>query len=408
MNNSNIKLILFLTVFIDLAGFGIILPLLPLYAQHYGAKPYEATLLLAVYSLMQFFFTPLWGSVSDRYGRRPVLLLTLSGTVIAYIGLGCSNQIWMLFVARGLAGIMGANIAVAMACMADITTPDNRSRGIGMLGAAIGLGLICGPAIGGILTGSDRQNPNFYLPAFAAAGFSLLALTLALKFLPESLSSEIKAKVKATRNQNNPLVSLLEVLQRPQLGLLVIMSFLVTFPFSSVQSTFPLWFEQQLSWEPKQIGYLFTFIGVVSATIQGGLVGLLTKRFGEHKVLVLGVTAFGLGLLLVPFSRSLALLLSAVTLLAGGFALSQTTVSSLSSRLAVAEQQGKTLSIVNSASALARIGGPTWAGFSFTGFGSSAPFLSGALVMLVAFALSWRIFKNPLVPDASIVSTPEI
>ncbi|MDZ8257329.1 MFS transporter [Nostoc sp. ChiQUE01b] len=395
MNSSKAKSILFLNVFIDLVGFGIILPLLPLYAQHYGAKPSEATLLLAVYSLMQFFFTPMWGSISDRYGRRPVLLLTLFGTVIANIGLGFSSSLWMLFVARSLAGIMGANISVAMAYMADITTPENRSSGIGMLGAAIGLGLIFGPAIGGILTGSDRYHPNFHLPAFAAAGLSLLALTLAFRILPESLNPENKAKIRVSHRQNNRLENFKEVLQHPQIGLLVIMSFLVMFPFSCVQSTFPLWLVQQFNWEPKQISYLFVLIGIVSASIQGGLVGWFTKRFGEQKVLFLGVTALAFGLLLIPFSKNLVLLMSAIILLAGGFALSQTTVSSLGSRFAGVEQQGKTLGVLNSASALARIGGPTWAGFSFGAFGSSTPFLSGFLIMVVAIALSWRILKQP-------------
>ncbi|MFN6528123.1 MFS transporter [Nostoc sp. ChiSLP03a] len=396
MNSGKAKLILFLIVFIDLVGFGIILPLLPLYAQHYGAKPHLATLLLAVYSLMQFFFTPMWGSISDCYGRRPILLLTLFGTVIANIGLGLSSSLWMLFVARSLAGIMGANLSVAMAYMADITTSENRSRGIGMLGAGIGLGFIFGPAIGGILTGSDRYNPNFHLPAFAAAGLSLLALTLALKALPESLNPEIKTQTRASHKPNNRLEAFREVLQqRPQIGLLVVMSFLVVFPFSCVQSIFPLWLEQQFHWEPKQISYLFVFIGIVSASIQGGLIGWFTKRFGEQKVLILGVTAFGLGLLFVPFSKNLVLLLSAITLLAGGFALSQTTVSSLGSRFAGVEQQGKTLGILNSASSLARISGPTWAGFSFGAFGSSTPFLSGVLILVVAIALSWRILKQP-------------
>lgn len=398
MNSGKAKLILFFNVFINLVGFGIILPLLPLYAQHYGAKTHEATLLLAVYSLMQFFFIPFWGSISDRYGRRPVLLLTLFGTVIANIGLGLSSSLCMLFVARSLAGIMGANISVAIAYMADITTPENRSAGIGMLGAGIGLGLIFGPAIGGLLTGSDHYNPNFHLPAFAAAGLSFVALTLAFKALPESLSLEVKTQTR-TSKQNNRWETFKEVLQHPQIGLLVIMSFLVTFPFSSVQSTFPLWLVQQFNWEPKQISYLFVFMGIVSAAIQGGLIGVFTKRFGEQKVIFLGVTAFGLGLLLVPFCQSLVLLLFALILLAGGFVLSQTTVSGLASRFAGVEQQGETLGVINSASALARIGGPIWAGFSFGAFGSSTPFLSGALIMVVAIALAWRILKKPLIID---------
>ena len=198
-NNGRAIFVLFLTVFIDLLGFGIILPILPLYAEQFGAEPNEATLLVAIYSLMQFLFAPLWGSFSDRYGRRPILLLTLLGSVIAYTGLGFANSLWILFIARSLAGIMAGNISTAQAYIADITTPTNRSRGMGIIGAAFGLGFILGPAIGGLLIGSDLDNANFHLPSLFAGGLSLLALLCALMLLPESLNSETKAKIQAHR-----------------------------------------------------------------------------------------------------------------------------------------------------------------------------------------------------------------
>ncbi len=163
-NNRRAIFVLFLTVLIDLLGFGIILPILPLYGEQFGAKPNEATLLVAIYSLMQFLFAPLWGRFSDRYGRRPILLLTLFGSVIAYAGLGFANSLWVLFIARSLAGIMSGNIATAQAYIADITTPSNRARGMGVIGAAFGLGFIIGSAIGGLLIGSDSHNANIHLP----------------------------------------------------------------------------------------------------------------------------------------------------------------------------------------------------------------------------------------------------
>ncbi len=406
MNNKAI-VVLFLTVFIDLVGFGIVLPLLPLYADQFGAKPNEATLLVAIYSLMQFFFAPIWGSLSDRYGRRPILLLSLAGSVIAYIGLGVANSLWILFVARGLAGVMAGNIAAAQAYIADITTPANRARGMGMLGAAFGLGFILGPAIGGILAGIEPQKINSHLPSFFAAGLSLLAFTVALILLPESLNPEIKAKIKSQPNQYKRLVTLLKVLHHPQISLLIGMYFLVAFAFSAMESIFALWCKQQLSWEPQQIGYSFGFMGVVSTIIQGGLIGFLRKNFGEMKLLVLGLSALALGFLLITFSKTLPLLLAAITLLTGGISVSQPTLSSLISRYTAADQQGKTLGVASSTSALARIGGPAWAGFSFTLFGSSSPFLSGALAILVALVLSLQLTKNALVPDTRIVSKPE-
>ncbi|MEH2331657.1 MFS transporter [Nostoc sp.] len=392
-NNSRAIFVLFLTVFIDLLGFGIILPILPLYAEQFGAKPNEATLLVAIYSLMQFLFAPLWGRFSDRYGRRPILLLTLFGSVIAYAGLDFANSLWILFIARSLAGIMSGNIATAQAYIADITTPANRSRGMGAIGAAFGLGFIFGPAIGGLLIGSDPNNANFHLPSLFAAALSLLAFLCALILLPESLNSETKAKIQVHRHRQRRL-NLLQVSQRPQFCVLVGIYFLVTFAVAAMDSTLALWSKQQLNWGPQQASYLFAFMGIVSTIIQGGLIGFLKKQLGENKLLLLGILGLGIGLLLIGFSQSLILLLVATTLLAWGISVSQPILNSLISQLTPPEEQGQILGIASSCSALARIAGPMWAGVSFMKFGSFAPFLSGTLVMIVAFTLSLRVTKS--------------
>ncbi|MEH2442940.1 MFS transporter [Nostoc sp.] len=392
-NHSRPIFVLFLTVFIDLLGFGIILPILPLYAEQFGANPNEATLLVAIYSLMQFLFAPLWGRFSDRYGRRPILLLTLFGSVIAYAGLSFANSLWMLFLARSLAGMMAGNISTAQAYIADITTPVNRARGMGIIGAAFGLGFILGPAIGGLLIGSDPNNANFHLPSLFAGGFSLLALLCALILLPESLNSETKAKIQVHRHRQRRL-NLLQLSQRPQFCVLVGIYFLVTFAVAAMDSTLALWSKQQLNWGPQQTSYLFAFMGIVSTIIQGGLIGFLKKHFGEVKLLILGILGLGLGLLLIGFSQSLILLLVATTLVALGISISQPILNSLISQMTAPEEQGQILGIASSCSALARICGPTWAGVSFMKFGIYAPFLSGALVMLVALTLSFRVTKN--------------
>lgn len=393
-NHGSPIFVLFLIVFIDLLGFGIILPILPLYAEQFGAKPNEATLLVAIYSLMQFLFAPLWGTLSDRYGRRPILLLTLFGSVIAYAGLGLANSLWILFIARSLAGMMAGNIATAQAYIADITTPTNRARGMGMIGAAFGLGFILGPAIGGILTGTDPDSANFHLPSLLAAGLSLLAFLCALMLLPESLNSETKAKILVHRHHQRRL-NLLHILERPQLCLLVGIYFLVTFAVASMDSTLALWSKQQLNWGPQQTSYLFAFMGIVSTIIQGGLIGFLKKYLGEIKLLTLGILGLGFGLLLIGLSQNLILLLVATTLVAWGISVSQPILNSLISQITAPEGQGKILGIASSCSALARIGGPIWAGASFMKFGISAPFLSGSLVMLVALTFSWRVTKKP-------------
>ncbi|MFN6560764.1 MAG: MFS transporter [Nostoc sp. ChiSLP01] len=402
-NNGRAIFVLFLTVFIDLLGFGIILPILPLYAQEFGANPNVATLLVAIYSLMQFLFAPLWGGFSDRYGRRPILLLTLSGSVIAYIGLGIANSLWMLFIARGFAGMMAGNIATAQAYIADITTPANRARGMGAIGAAFGLGFILGPAIGGILTGPDPNSANFHLPSLFAGGLSLLALLCALILLPESLNSEIEAKIQAHQYHQRKL-NWLELSRRPQLCILIGIYFLVTFAVAAMDSTLALWSKQELNWGPQQTSYLFAFMGIVSTIIQGGLIGFLKKYLGEIKLLFLGIFGLGLGLLLIGLSQSLILLLTATILVASGISISQPILTSLISQMTASEEQGQILGIASSSSALARIGGPTWAGASFMKFGSSAPFLSGSLVILLALTLSLRVIKSASQPKIERVA----
>ena len=197
--------VLFLVVVIDLIGFGIIIPLLPFFAEHYQASPFQVGLLMAVYSLTQFVAAPFWGLLSDKIGRRPVLLFSLAGAVLAYLWLGVAEELWALFAARAIGGFMAGNISAAFAYVADITTRETRAKGMGMVGAAFALGFTIGPAIGGILAGSDPHNADFQSPAFAAAGLSAFALVLGVFTLKESLSDEIRKRIaekpKETRSK---------------------------------------------------------------------------------------------------------------------------------------------------------------------------------------------------------------
>ncbi|MBP5974895.1 MFS transporter [Brasilonema sp. CT11] len=406
MNNNRAMLVLFLTLLFDLVSFGTVIPLVPLYAEHFGANPSQATMAVAVYSLMQLFFAPVWGSLSDRYGRRPVFLLVLLGTVIAYIFLGIANSFWLLFAARSFAGAMAGNIAIAQAYIADITTPTNRSGGMGRIGAAFGLGFIIGPMIGGILAGAQLQSLNFQLPSFFAAGSSLFALFIALTFLPETLNSKNKANTR-TQGQHQHLVNLLKVLQRPQVGLLVFLYFLISFALSGIDATLALWGKREFSWGLQQIGYLFALMGLLNTCVQGGFIGFLSKRFGDIKVLILGMSTVGMGFLVIAFSKSLPLALIATILLGSGTGLSLPTIHSLISRFTTAQQQGKTMGSAEAAAALARILGPTWAGICFMMFGSSSPFLSGTLMILIAIAFTLRMNHNAVVPNTEIDSKPE-
>lgn len=393
MENKRALGILFFIVFIDLVGFGIIIPLLPFYAERYGAEPYLVTLLMAIYSFFQFLFAPLWGRLSDRWGRRPILILTLGGLAAAYVGFAFAGALWVLFAVRALAGAMAGNIATAQAYIADVTTREKRAQGMGLIGAAFGLGFTVGPAIGGLLAGSDPAQLNVQLPALTAAVLSLLAAVFAVVALPESLSAEQRAQ---PAGRTGRLTQLTMALRQPQVGLLIGLFFLQTFAFSGMESTFALWSERQFGWGPQQNGYVFAFTGVLGAIIQGGLIGRLSARFGEHNLLKQGAGALVVGFAAMPLATHFGALLVAVGVMAYGLSVLTPSLNSLISKNAPQSSQGQTFGLTQSASSLARILGPIWAGVLFSALGRAWPFYSGALLMSVLLFFSVRVL--PLTP----------
>jgi DHA1 family tetracycline resistance protein-like MFS transporter len=399
-------LIIFLVVVIDLIGFGMIIPLLPFYAEYFEANPAVVGLLMATYSFTQFLAAPFWGRLSDRIGRRPVLLVSLAGAAMAYVWLGFAESLWVLFAARAASGAMAGNISAAFAYVADITTPANRAKGMGVVGAAFGLGFIAGPAIGGILAGADPAHADFQTPAFAAAGLSFLALILALILLKESLSPEIRARV-ASGLPGKAGLKFIDALRHPQVGLLILFSFLVTFVFAGMEATFPMWSRRQFGWGPEQTGYVFAFMGLLSAMIQGGLIGRLAQRFGEARLILQGAIALACGIALIPFSDNLPMLLTAMLLLGCGFSVITPSLNSLISLQVGEGEQGGILGIARSATTLARVIGPAWAGLLFSIFGKDWPFYGGALVMTAVIYLGLRSLKSESVPDMGAAKPPD-
>ncbi len=380
---------IFLTVFVDLVGFGVIVPLLPFYAEHYRASPQTVTLLMAVYSFTQFFAAPLWGRLSDRRGRKPVLMASLAGIALSYVWLAFAGSLWELFAARALAGVMAGNIAAAQAYVADVTPPEKRAQGMGLIGAAFGLGFILGPAIGGLLAGADPANPRLVAPGLAAAGLSFLALLLAGLWLRESLPSAPDAERAAEpASALGRLAVLARGLGEPELRLAIVLLFLVTFVFAGMESIFALWSERTFGWGAAQNGYVFAYTGIFAALVQGGLIRRLARRFGEGRLVLHGALALGLGLLAIPYARSLPILLGAMALLAYGAGVSNPSLSSLISLRSAQGERGATLGIAQSASSLARILGPALAGLDFAVFGRNGPFFAGATVMLGALLLA--------------------
>jgi multidrug resistance protein len=377
-------IIVFVTVFIDLLGFGIIIPLLPFYAETFGANAFTIAMLATSFSLMQFIFAPLWGRWSDRIGRRPIILMGLFGSFLSYLIFGLASSLELLFAARIFAGIAGANIPTAQAVVADVTTAENRAKGMGMIGAAFGLGFIFGPAIGGFLS-----RWGYAMPAFFASALSLANFCAAWFLLPETLKAEHRAKARVGR-----LESLRHAVTRPHLPLLLLVSFLVVGAFSGFETTFALFAERTFAFHAATIGYLFAFVGIILVIVQGVLVGRTVTFVGEHHIVPVSLGVVSIGLLMIPASSSVAVLMVSQAVLAVGMGFNNPSLMSLISQYSAAEDQGGILGLTQSLSSLGRIVGPLWAGFAFDNLGIAVPYVSSAGVIAVACLISlvslWR------------------
>ena len=383
--------IIFVTVFIDLLGFGIIIPLLPFYAEHFGASALAVGLLSTSFSAAQFLFAPLWGRLSDRVGRRPVILIGLAGSAVSYAVFAMAESLPMLFAARIMSGIAGANIPTAQAFVADVTTAENRARGMGMIGAAFGLGFIFGPAVGGFMSRWGYAAPGWFASALSLANF-----TAALFVLPESRPREARTgpsrpgRARAFR----------EAFARPRLPLVLTVYFLVLAAFSSFEAMFALYGEHRFGLNAASIGYLFALVGVVLATVQGVFVGRVVRRLGERRLVPLAILLLSLSLALVAASGSVAMLTVACMLLAVGMGFNGPSIMSVISQLADPRAQGGTLGVSQSLASLARIVGPAWAGWAYDRLGHHVPFVSAAALMLVACGLSVGAFRRtPAAPE---------
>jgi multidrug resistance protein len=377
-------IIVFVTVFIDLLGFGIIIPLLPFYAESFGASAVTVGLLATSFSLMQFIFAPVWGRLSDRVGRRPIILLGLFGSCLSYLGFGIATTLTSLFIARIFAGIAGANIPTAQAVVADLTTPENRAKGMGLVGAAFGLGFIFGPAIGGFLS-----QYGYSVPAYFASGLSLANFVAAWFLLPETLKPEHRATERVGR-----MDALRSALARPHLPLLLVIGFLIVAAFSAYESTFALFAERAHGFGASSIGYFFAFVGIILVIVQGFLVGRVVKTIGEHHIVPASLAIVAVGLLMIPATRSVSALLVANGVMAVGMGFNNPSLMSLVSRYSAAEDQGGILGLTQSLNSLARIVGPLWGGFAFDHLGIGMPYITSAAVMGVAALLAlhalWR------------------
>jgi multidrug resistance protein len=371
-----------MTVFIDLMGFGLVIPILPTYAQQLHASDFVVGLLIASYSIMQFLFTPFWGRLSDRIGRRPVLLISLAASFAGYLIWGFSTSLIWLFASRIVAGFGNANIAVAQAYIADITTKENRARGMGMVGAAFGLGFVLGPALGCLLV----QNGLGFV-GFVAAGFSLVDLILTFFLLPEP-------KERGTFGNDRFGLGIdfyIKNVTSAKLRVSFLIFFISTFAFANMEATLVLLTSKLYNWGPKENGLLFVYIGILIVIVQGGMIRQLTKKYSEKKLITVGSFLVAAGLFLTPVTNSWMVLALAMTLLSIGSGINNPCNQSIISKLAPEETVGGVLGLGQSVSTLGRIFGPIVGCALFEKLGYLSPYIAGGLCMIIVVALSFNL-----------------
>ena len=381
---------LFLFCVIDTLGFGILVPLVPYMAARFGTPPEFITPVLGSYSLCQLLAAPWWGRLSDRYGRRPILISSLAGACVSYLVLGLADNLTWMFVSRILGGFMAGNISAAFAYASDVSLPEKRAASLGMVGAAIGIGFTLGPAIGGLLVGNDFHAANFVLPAVVSASLSIGAILLVTFFLPESNTTE-RRREHASLERIGPLRLLQE---RPGLRLMAAATLLVTFAQANLESILGLWALNKFGFGPRTVGLLMFCLACLAVLMQGGGVRALVPKLGEGRLAMLGVLAYAVGLATVAGAPNLAVTGLGLALCGIGFGSFNPSASSLASKQAADHDRGAVMGTYQSSNSLARVIGPFVSGPLYAGLGPSAPFLVGACVMLPAIWFVRRVAKR--------------
>jgi len=380
--------VLFLTVFLDLVGFGMIIPILPTYAESMHATDVEAGFLQAIYSIMQLGFSPIWGRISDRIGRRPVLLVSILGSCGSQLGFAFAPSFWWLVVARGFAGVCGANITAAQAYVADVTDAKSRAAGMGMFGAAMGLGFVLGPAIGAGLVQISPQTP--FLAAGCLAGVNFVLAWFILKE-PRTASERSEARALSWS-------AVIATIKTPKLLSLIVLFFLVTLGFANLESTFSFFLERRFSYGQREASFVFAYIGVILIGVQGGLVRRLVPRFGERRLVWFGTGMMAVGFVGLWVSDNLLSLLVSLFIIGVGNGVNTPSLSSLISRSAGGDRQGGVLGVNQAAGALARTLGPLLGTFMLR-FDATTPYLTGAIILACACAFAVANVAEP--PEGS-------
>lgn len=380
-------IVLLSVIFLNIAGFGLVIPLLPFFGKALSAPPWQVALLFSAFSFGQFLGEPFWGRLSDRLGRRPVLIITITGGALAYVALAFAPTIWLAFLARFVGGFLSGNISTLQGSLADITRPEERAAKMGLMGSAFSLGFMIGPAIGGLLAHPELGRLGFQIPLFAAAAFGLMSAAGVALFVRES-------RPEARAPQRPRMEALREALAHPIVARVMIISFVTVAGFAGIESTYGLWTEQRFGWGPRQIGFAFMAIGVLGAFCQGVVTGSLVRRHGEGRVLTAGLAAMWVGMLFQFFSPNWPVAMVGFAFVCFGQSICFPCLTALISQSTPSDRQGEILGLNMSNMALARIGGPIYAGQLFSLVNSGAAFIVTAVLIIPAAFLALQVMKR--------------
>ncbi len=402
-SNRRQLIVLFSMMFIVMVGFGIIMPILPFYAENMGATATHLGLLFALYSILQFVLAPYWGRLSDRIGRRPVILIGLVGFALSFILFGLANRLWELFAARALGGALSsAVLPTTMAYVADVTNEEQRGGGMGLMGASMGMGMIFGPAIGGYAGAVSMS-----LPFFVAAAIALAIALVGFFLLEESLTEEDKARARAqtTAGQPGQWAAVWEALLSP-IGFILLLGFLVSFAAANIEGTFALFAERSLGFGASEMGTVFVGLGIVMVVTQGLLVGPFINRWGEERMIEIGMIASAIGYAALLVAWDMPSLLVIMGLTGVGQAAMRPSIASLLSKRSAPEVQGQMMGYVQSAQSLGRVAGPIIGGVVFDVVGYQSPYVLGALAFVIILLFSRRFFTHEVQADRTFAWQP--
>ncbi|MFP5448384.1 MAG: MFS transporter [Caulobacterales bacterium 32-67-6] len=389
-------------IFINMLGFGIIVPLLPFYAKSFDAPAWQIALIFSAYSAGAFFGEPFWGRLSDRYGRKPILISTIAGNCLCYLALAFAPNVWIALLVRFLGGLASGNGSVIQGYIADVTPPEKRARRMSHMGAAWNVGLIVGPSVGGIFAHPEAGPLGFRLPLLIASGLAAASALSILVFIRES-----RARQEVFEHQPSRWSAIGEAVRHPVVGRLMLLTFMVGFAFTGVESIFGLWTQARFDWGPREIGVCFAFVGVCAATTQMFITGRLSERYGEGPMLAVGMALTLVSALAQPFAPNGAVVIALMCTMAVGQSVAFPNVSALISRTADPHRTGQILGLNNAMGALARVVGPFCAGLAFAGISISGPFFIAALMLAPAIWLALAASRRAPAIEAEIEAAPE-